>query len=369
MSKPVLFFIQTKRRPVRARRRAPRKAPGKALLNLALVLAAGILLIWFAAGWELQGQAIATDYQEVLAKGLPPVTAQPVVDFRNRSFWQEASKRLSGLDFADPRYYLGNQISLIGAVGGEAAAVFAESNPVDLYEKDYETEGWTLDQVPENDPENSLEPINPDPQAVRVVLYNTHNAETYLPTFGKERVEGQNGGVVQVAAELEKELSQVYGIKTARSVTIHDYPSYERSYGNSEKTAQALLAANPDTQVVLDIHRDAGLVKKEVVEIKGKPAAPVMIVVGNLVRWEGQPLGQGNMAFAERLKDKMNQEYPGLLKEIRVKSGRYNQHLHPHALLLEFGSSLNTLEEAEYSARLVAHVVSLVLKDLAQERM
>jgi stage II sporulation protein P len=72
---------------------------------------------------------------------------------------------------------------------------------------------------------------------------------------------------------------------------------------------------------------------------------------------------QDNLAFAEKLEAKANKQYPGLIKSIRVrKDRRYNQHLHPRALLLEFGSDLNTQEDATNSAVVLAEIISDLVK-------
>lgn len=39
-------------------------------------------------------------------------------------------------------------------------------------------------------------------------IYTTHNAESYLPSDGKEKLEGKNGGIAKVAERLTKELKQ-----------------------------------------------------------------------------------------------------------------------------------------------------------------
>ena len=60
---------------------------------------------------------------------------------------------------------------------------------------------------------------------------------------------------------------------------------------------------------------------------------------------------------------KADELYPGLCYGVRVKKDRYNQFLHPRALLVEIGGVNNTLTEAKRAARLLAHVVEAVLKE------
>jgi len=200
-------------------------------------------------------------------------------------------------------------------------------------------------------------------EEVQVILYHTHNAETYLPDDGVSKVSGQNGGVVDAAGIFRNALQKKYGIRTAHSTTIHDYPDWSRSYQNSLNTAKQLLQAYPEAKAVFDIHRDAGFTSKKTTTtmIRGKSAAKIMMVIGcNHDNWKE------NLEFARLLEAKCKELYPGLLRDqIRIKeTGRYNQHVNEHAVLLEIGSDLNTQAEAEYSMECFAHVVYEVLKDL-----
>lgn len=198
-------------------------------------------------------------------------------------------------------------------------------------------------------------------EEVQVLLYHTHNAETYQPTYGVSKVSGQNGGVVQAAELLQNALQQKYGIRTIHNTTLHDYPDWNRSYQNSLATVKQMLQTNPDVKAVFDIHRDAGFTSKEptTAMIHGKPAARIMLVVGaNHENWKE------NLAFARQIEKTCKELYPGLLREnIHIKeTGRYNQQVHPRAVLLEIGSDLNTQEEADYALECFSHVVYEVLK-------
>ena len=190
-----------------------------------------------------------------------------------------------------------------------------------------------------------------------VAIYNTHTGETYTLTDGVARVDGQRGGVTTVAAALKQSLEEKYGIRTAISDHIND-EVYNSAYLESEKVAQQLITANPKLQVVLDIHRDSEKKREQtMVEIKGQKAARVLIVIGSGARTPF-PTWKENQSFAHQLVAKMEELYPGLSLGVRVKEGRYNQHLHPHSILLEMGSVDNTTEEAVYSAQLMADVLA-----------
>ena len=107
--------------------------------------------------------------------------------------------------------------------------------------------------------------------------------------------------------------------------------------------------------MVLDLHRDAieregGLIVKPTAEIGGEKYAQLMIVsncddgTGLLPNW------RENLRFAGAFCARIEREYPGLTRPILFSCRKYNQQLSTGALLLEFGSHANTLEEAKRTA-------------------
>ncbi len=87
------------------------------------------------------------------------------------------------------------------------------------------------------------------------------------------------------------------------------------------------------------------------VEIGGKRVARMMFVVGTGqgvtgVGWKERPQWQQNYQLALDITDELNSICPTLGKPVRVKTGRYNQHMSSRAMLIEVGHNKNTLEEA-----------------------
>ena len=62
-----------------------------------------------------------------------------------------------------------------------------------------------------------------------------------------------------------------------------------------------------------------------------------------------------------RLTNKVNELYPGLAKPVYVKPSRYNQHVSTKAILIEVGSNLTTLKEAERAAYYLAEAISQIV--------
>ena len=95
--------------------------------------------------------------------------------------------------------------------------------------------------------------------------------------------------------------------------------------------------------------------------IKGKDTATIMIVVGSDKMGLPHPNWQKNNHFAEELAENMNLYYPGLNNGVIVSEARYNQHLHDHALIIEFGDQNCDLDEVFQAADLFAEILAQTL--------
>ncbi len=255
--------------------------------------------------------------------------------------------RMFRLDRQHPLDLLQSEIPLLAAAVAAEKQVVTSVTPVAREEL-----------IP--DEESVVSPV-PLSEESLVAIYNTHTGETYALTDGLERLHEKRGGVVKVAEALERELEEKYGIRVARSDVIHD-ANYSTSYARSQETLRGLLADNPSTQVVLDIHRDAGKSRENsIVTVNGQTVAPVLIVVGSDAR-APFPTWRQNYNFARELAAEIDRQHPGLCLGVRIKEGRYNQFLHPRAVLLEVGSVSNSTEEAVRSARLLAGPVAEMVR-------
>lgn len=202
---------------------------------------------------------------------------------------------------------------------------------------------------------------------VLVGIYCTHTGETYTLTDGTDRLTGKQGGIVLVARELQKQLTEKYKIKVDLSDKIHD-ARYATSYLESEKTVKQMVAQNTSLITLLDIHRDGGRSRKDcLVEVKGEKVAPILFVIGSDARLPF-PNWKQNYQFACRLAEKLDRIYPGLCLGVRVKEGRYNQFVHPGTILVEVGSDNNSLAEAKASVAMLADALAEIIKEeLAQK--
>ena len=198
-------------------------------------------------------------------------------------------------------------------------------------------------------------------------IYHTHTAENYENRgYNAHAKAGDKGDIVKVGRWMKERLKNKYNISVVHSETVHD-KTYDRSYIRSLQTATKMVSNNSELDIVFDIHRDAvGSDNKKYVttEINGEQVAKIMIVVTNNNYGLPHPEWQQNFRFAKKLAAKMNAMYPGLLRKVKLISNRrYNQHLHPHSLLVEVGGANSNLAEARRAAYLFADVVAELLAE------
>ncbi|HZK34953.1 MAG TPA: stage II sporulation protein P [Bacillota bacterium] len=183
-----------------------------------------------------------------------------------------------------------------------------------------------------------------------IVMYATHNSESYLPSDGEQSTDG-GGGILDVADALRSNLDEK-GIKAVMDKTAHD-PHDAGAYRRSRQTATKLIQNNMPITAVFDIHRDAVPKSHYATKVDGKDMTMVRMVIGR--RNQNR---QANEELAKKLKSVADDTYPGLIKDIFVGRGTYNQELSPRSILFEFGTYESTKEAAKESSSYLAEVIS-----------
>lgn len=216
---------------------------------------------------------------------------------------------------------------------------------------------------------------NEQPQ---VLIVHTHTTETFMQNEAdyytedfKTRTTDNSKNMAKIGEIIAKKLND-NGIKTLHDKTKHDYPEYTGSYGRAADTINGYLKKYPSIKIVLDLHRDAvsadGGKAKLVTEINGKKAAQVMLVMGSQTgSITGHPYWKENLSLAFKLQQTIEAKYPTLARPVMLASKRYNQYLTKGSLLIEFGTEVNTLSEACYSAELVGNALVSLLNTSKQE--
>lgn len=209
----------------------------------------------------------------------------------------------------------------------------------------------------------------------QVLIMHTHTTESFMEKESeyytedfKARTTDNSKNMVKIGDIIAEKLNS-NGIKTLHDTTKHDYPEYTGSYGRAATTINGYLKKYPSIKIVLDLHRDSissdGGKAKLVTNINGKKAAQVMLVMGSQTgSIRDYPNWKENLSLAFKLQQTMEKKYPTLARPVMLASKKYNQSLTTGSLLLEFGTEVNTLEEAKYSAELVGNSLVSLLNTL-----
>ena len=201
-----------------------------------------------------------------------------------------------------------------------------------------------------------------------VLIIHTHTGEAFMPDGATQyKNEGEisrsndpSKNMIAVGAEFARVLEE-NGIRTLHCTIVHD-ESYSLSYQRSAETVLKYLREYPSIQYVFDLHRDSilrssGELVKAVTSIDGEACAQIMPVVS--AGFDGY---EENLSFAIKLRDSLNEEYTNLSRPICVRTSIYNQDLAPVSILLEMGTSGNSLPEVLRSAAITAQAVADLIK-------
>lgn len=203
-----------------------------------------------------------------------------------------------------------------------------------------------------------------------IIIFHTHTCESYTPSdtyqyeaSGTFRTINLERSVVKVGSELTTYMLS-YGYNVFHDSTYHDYPSYSGSYGRSMATVENMLTTHPNTDVIIDIHRDAigDTSYAPSVKIGDEIVSQLMFVIGTDGGGLEHPNWQNNLKFAIMVQSKANELYPGLFKPIVLRNSRYNQQLGNGACIIEVGATGNTLEQSLLSMKYLSKVLNEVLK-------
>lgn len=222
-------------------------------------------------------------------------------------------------------------------------------------------DGGGAGQPAPGEPSGEAPPPSSRTRLPEVLIYHTHGTENYAPE--PAHAPGRPGQITQVGRALAEALNAA-GIRTLHATQLHDYPDWEQSYANSRETVRQVLAANDGIRAVIDVHRDAlpevDDPRAAVVEVGGKPTARILFVVGDLSNANTEE----NLAFAEAVRAKLDQLYPGLSRGVKIQHDDYNGNLHPNALQVFIGEYRHTTaEQAVRAAELLADAIESVLNE------
>ena len=203
-----------------------------------------------------------------------------------------------------------------------------------------------------------------------VLIYHTHAEEAYRQTRGYTYVETGKDTYktldktksVAALGELLKAALEARGFTVIHDDTDVEPPEILSAYSRS----LAVMERYPEASVYIDLHRNTANVRfkrDDVVVIDGKRCARMFFVVGTGIgTYEGEydtvHDWQQNYALAKALTGRLRAVDPGLALDIRLKVGRYNQHVSPYCLLVEVGHNANTFDDAKNSIPYLADALA-----------
>lgn len=204
-----------------------------------------------------------------------------------------------------------------------------------------------------------------------ILIYHTHGTEAYLPIRSdKYHTTKRDYNVIKIG-DIIAEALEKKGHNVKHVDIYHDIPSYNQSYTRSLSTVKEIINKDKNIKIIFDIHRDgipedASYFKKALAESKVR-INEVDVATYTFVIGPENPNKDEILNFAKYIKEVSDKMYPGLCKGIVIKPyGKFNQYVKDHYALIEVGSNLNTIEEAEKSAKLIGNVLDMALRGIIE---
>ena len=222
-----------------------------------------------------------------------------------------------------------------------------------------------------NQPTQSVAQAVAQEEQPRVLIYHTHTWEAYEITESERytptetwRTQDDHYNMVAVGEALAEELT-ARGFVVVHDTTAFEPPNLSTAYTRSLTMLRSRLDAGEQYDYLFDVHRDAysgAYNGGNCLQVDGQSMAYVMLLVGKGVGATGagfdeRPDWQKNLALAQSITNEINALVPGLCREVKVKNGRFNQHVSTGALLIEVGNNRNTLSEAIAACPAIAEAI------------
>ena len=196
-------------------------------------------------------------------------------------------------------------------------------------------------------------------QDQRILIYHSHTWEAYtqvedapyIPTE-KWRTKDNSANVVAVGKALASALMAI-GYTVVHDETAFEPPDLTNAYQRSLTMLETRQERGESYELYIDLHRDAfdnPNAIRQTVNIGGEDVARFMMLIGKGTGQTGagyaiKPNWEANYAIAEALTQSLNSQCEQLCRAVKVKTGRFNQHVADCCVLIECGNNHNTLEQ------------------------
>ena len=190
----------------------------------------------------------------------------------------------------------------------------------------------------------------------RILIYHTHTFEAYeqdaddpYKQTEKWRTTDNAHNVVAVGKALAASL-QALGIEVTHDTTAFEPPTLEDAYSRSLTMLEERIQRGENYDLYIDLHRDAiasTSTIKRTVNIGGENVARYMILIGKGTTggYTQTPNWETNLVYADLITENLNRQCANLARDVKIKTGRFNQHVDDCCILIECGMNSNTLEE------------------------
>ncbi len=209
----------------------------------------------------------------------------------------------------------------------------------------------------------------------KILITHTHATESYslenadiYDVKVSDRSDDTDENVVAVGNRLAEVLMR-QGIEVLHDTILHDKPSFNGSYAHSLNTVEEYLEKYPSIQIVFDIHRDSivyddNTKARTLTEINGEKSAQLMFVVGTDEKGLYNPDWRENLCAAIHFQTAITQKYPNLMRKINLRRERFNGHTTHASMIIEVGTSGNSLNEALNGIEAAGSCIADYLKSL-----
>ena len=208
----------------------------------------------------------------------------------------------------------------------------------------------------------------------RVLIYHTHTYEAYeqtetdpYPQTEKWRTTDDEHNVVAVGEALSASL-RAAGLQVEHDKTAFEPPNMDSAYSRSLNMLEERLAKGEEYDLYIDLHRDALASTSTIaktVSIGGQDVARFMLLIGKGTTggYDIKPDWEANLAIANSITQRLNQYHTSLARNVKIKTGRFNQHVDDCCILIECGMNTNTLEEVMAGIPYLAEAIVQTLEE------
>lgn len=191
-------------------------------------------------------------------------------------------------------------------------------------------------------------PVTKEEKTPLIYIYNSHQTEEYTPSsfveYSVMPTVQMNNYILEEKLE-EANYNTIVEEKNIKQVLNEHGWNYAGSYNASRIFLEEAKKTYPTLKYFIDVHRDSLPKERTTVTIDNKNFASILFLIGL-----ENPNYSENLAFTEKINEKINEKYPTLSKGIYKKEGEgvngvYNQDFSPFTILVEMGGPENTIDE------------------------